>query len=61
MQSGSTPTFCIRGGDPLPYGLTPVNRMVVGKLATYLQAQEFIDSVPDIDAMFTIPSGGAFD
>ena len=52
--------FDIFGGDPLPYGLTPVNRMVVAKLAGYLQEQGFIDAIPDIDALFTLPEGIAF-
>ena len=52
--------FDIFGGDPLPYGLTPVNRMVVGKLAGYLKTQGFIDEVPDIDALFVLPEGIAF-
>ncbi|MFN9127247.1 MAG: hypothetical protein ACK5V7_00375, partial [bacterium] len=52
--------FDICGGDPLPYGLTPVNRMVVGKLAGYLKAQGFIEEVPDIDALFVLPEGIAF-
>jgi hypothetical protein len=34
--------------------------MVVAKLAGYLQAQGFIDAIPDIDALFTLPEGIAF-
>jgi 4,5-dihydroxyphthalate decarboxylase len=44
--------FDLFGGDPLPYGLTPVNRMVVERLATYLKRQGFIDEIPTIDALF---------
>jgi hypothetical protein len=52
--------FDIFGGDPLPYGLTPVNRMVVAKLAGYLKDQGFIDQVPEVDSLFTVPDGVAF-
>jgi 4,5-dihydroxyphthalate decarboxylase len=52
--------FDIFGGDPLPYGLTPVNRMVVAKLAGYLKDQGFIDQVPKVDSLFTVPDGVAF-
>ena len=40
------------GGDSLPYGLNPVNRMVVGVLANDLHEQGFIRHVPDLDALF---------
>ena len=40
------------GGDPLPYGLTPVNRLVVETLGRYLQRQGFIEAVPDTDELF---------
>ncbi|MCW5604604.1 MAG: hypothetical protein KIT18_08680 [Burkholderiales bacterium] len=49
-------TFELFGGDPLPYGLTPVNRMVVGQLARHLHAQGFIAAVPDVDALFAVPA-----
>ena len=45
-------TFEFFGQDPLPYGLTPVNRRVVATLAVYLQRQGFIDAVPDVDGLF---------
>ena len=40
------------GGDPLPYGLNAVNRMVVGTLAAGLHEQGFIDPVPELDSLF---------
>lgn len=48
--------FEIFGGDPVPYGLTPVNRKVVERLALYLQQQGFMAAVPDIDALFALPT-----
>jgi 4,5-dihydroxyphthalate decarboxylase len=47
-----TDTFELFGGDPLPYGLTDINRRVVATLAGYLQRQGFIDKVPDLDELF---------
>ena len=47
-----TEKFELFGGDPLPYGLTPVNRMVVERLATYLKRQGFIPDVPGVDELF---------
>ena len=47
-------TFELFGGDPLPYGLTPLNRRVIATLAGYLQGQGFIDEVPDIDGLFSV-------
>jgi len=44
------------GGDPLPYGLTPVNREVIARLARYLRDQGFIETEPAVDALFAIPS-----
>jgi len=52
-------TFELFGGDPLPYGLTPVNRMVIDQLAHDLHEQGFIEAVPDIDSLFVIPRGAA--
>jgi len=40
------------GGDPLPYGLTPVNRRAIAHVATCLREQGFITSTPDMDAIF---------
>lgn len=48
-------TFEWFDGDPLPYGLTPQNRMVVERLARDLHEQGFIDTVPDIDSLFIVP------
>ena len=45
-------TFARFGGDPLPYGLTPSNRMVVAKLAEYLHDQGFIPAAPELDSLF---------
>jgi 4,5-dihydroxyphthalate decarboxylase len=53
--------FDIFGGDPLPYGLTADNRKVIGLLARHLQAQGFIRAVPEIDPLFVVPEGVAFD
>ncbi|MBC7780405.1 MAG: hypothetical protein H7125_09905 [Proteobacteria bacterium] len=48
-------------GDPLPYGLTATNRRVVSRLGEYLLRQGFIENVPPIDDLFTVPSGVAFE
>lgn len=48
-------TFQRFGGDPLPYGLTPSNRMVIDRLGRHLQTQGFIPQVPAIDAVFAVP------
>lgn len=48
-------TFDLFEGDPLPYGLTTVNRMVVERLARDLHEQGFIESVPSLDALFIVP------
>lgn len=45
------------GGDPLPYGLTTSNRMVIDRLARHLQTQGFIPQVPATDAVFAVPAG----
>ena len=50
-----TRTFEVFGGDPLPYGLTATNRLVVGRLARYLKEQAFIAREPDLDALFLTP------
>ena len=47
-----TEKFELFGGDPLPYGLTPVNRMVVERLATYLKRQGFTSEAPTVDQLF---------
>ena len=45
------------GDDPLPYGLTAVNRKVVATLAADLQEQGFIARTPDLDSLF-LPVAG---
>jgi 4,5-dihydroxyphthalate decarboxylase len=40
------------GGDPLPYGLTDLNRSVVQRLAGFLHDQKLIAAQPDVDALF---------
>jgi 4,5-dihydroxyphthalate decarboxylase len=40
------------GGDPLPYGLTELNRSVVQRLAGFLYDQKLIAAQPEIDALF---------
>lgn len=42
------------GGDPLPYGLTPSNRMTVRRLAEHLYDQKLTAGVPDIDSLFPL-------
>ena len=39
-------------GDPLPYGLNAVNRMVVETLAADLREQGFVSRLPDLDDLF---------
>ena len=46
--------FELFGGDPLPYGLTAANTMVVEKLTTYLQQQGFTDRVPAVEELFVL-------
>jgi 4,5-dihydroxyphthalate decarboxylase len=43
-------------GDPLPYGLTPANRLVIERLSRYLHEQGFIPTEPVTDALFAVPS-----
>jgi 4,5-dihydroxyphthalate decarboxylase len=50
-----TRTFALFGDDPLPYGLTATNRLVVGRLARYLREQRFIAQEPDLEAVFVTP------
>lgn len=47
------------GGNPLPYGLTQVNRDVVGRLAGFLHDQKLIAKQPSVDELF-IPESRAF-
>lgn len=46
-------------GDPLPFGLTPVNRKVISTLAGYLERQGFIQRAPAIESLFCISDVGA--
>jgi 4,5-dihydroxyphthalate decarboxylase len=50
-----TSTFELYGGDPLQYGLTATNRLVVGRLARYLREQGFIAAEPELDSVFVTP------
>jgi 4,5-dihydroxyphthalate decarboxylase len=50
-----TRMFALFGDDPLPYGLTATNRLVVGRLARYLREQRFIAQEPDLEAVFVTP------
>jgi 4,5-dihydroxyphthalate decarboxylase len=52
-------TFERFGGDPLPYGWTSTNRLVVDRLARHLHEQGFIAAVPDGDRLFARPSAAA--
>jgi 4,5-dihydroxyphthalate decarboxylase len=47
------------GGDPLPYGMTPSNRMTVRRLAEFLYDQKLTAGVPDIDSLFPLNVGCA--
>lgn len=40
------------GGDPIPYGLTPLNRSVVQKLADFLYDQKLISKPAKVDDLF---------
>ena len=39
-------------GNPLPYGLTPLNRDVVARLAGFLADQRLISKAPEVDRLF---------
>jgi 4,5-dihydroxyphthalate decarboxylase len=54
-----TKVFAQFGGDPLPYGLTELNRKVVGKLAGFLHDQKLIGKRPDVDELF-VPESRSF-
>lgn len=47
------------GGNPLPYGLTALNREVVGRLAGFLFDQKLISKRPNVDELF-IPDSRAY-
>lgn len=40
------------GGDPMPYGLTELNRKIVGTVGQFLYEQKLIEKLPDVDALF---------
>ncbi len=44
------------GGNPLPYGLTPLNRDVVDRLAGFLHDQKLISKKPSVDELFIAES-----
>jgi 4,5-dihydroxyphthalate decarboxylase len=52
-------TFGLFDGDPLPYGLTPQNRLVVAQLVQDLHEQGFIANVPALEELFIIPQDTA--
>jgi 4,5-dihydroxyphthalate decarboxylase len=52
-------TFECFGGDPLPYGWTGANRLMVERLARSLHEQGFIAAVPEVDRLFARPSTAA--
>jgi 4,5-dihydroxyphthalate decarboxylase len=51
--------FDFFGGNPLPYGLTKLNRDVVDRLAGFLHHQKLIAKKPSVDELF-IPESRAF-
>ena len=51
-KSHWTRTFELFGGDPLSYGWTPENRVVVERLGQYLEQQGFVPRIPDVDTLF---------
>jgi 4,5-dihydroxyphthalate decarboxylase len=40
------------GGDPLPYGLSEINRKIVGTVGQFLFEQKLIGNLPDVDPLF---------
>lgn len=42
-------------GDPLPYGLNPINRSVISRLAAFLQDQKLASRELSIDELFSPP------
>lgn len=57
-QSRWDADMALFGGDPLPYGLNAVNRLVAGTLARELEEQGFFARPIDIDEVF-LPLAGA--
>lgn len=45
-------TCALFAGDPLPYGLGPANRHVLGRLGAYLRSQGLIRALPPLDEWF---------
>ena len=45
-------TFDFFAGDPLPYGLTVSNRLVVGRLVSFLFHQQLISTAAGVDSLF---------
>ena len=45
-------TFELFEGDPLPYGFEASNRLVVERLASYLEQQGFVSSAPSLETVF---------
>lgn len=50
--------FDLFGGNPLPYGLTKLNRDVVDRLAGFLHHQKLISRKPEVDELFIPESRG---
>jgi 4,5-dihydroxyphthalate decarboxylase len=46
------------GGDPMPYGLTPINRKAVDLLIGYVHEQGLIRNRPTVDEIFAPGSAG---
>jgi 4,5-dihydroxyphthalate decarboxylase len=44
--------FDLFAGDPLPYGLTVSNRLVVGRLVNFLYDQRLISTPVDVESLF---------
>ena len=51
--------FDFFGGDPIAFGLTDANRMVVSKLIDYLHEQNFISKKPVLESLF-VPGSADF-
>jgi 4,5-dihydroxyphthalate decarboxylase len=47
-----TKVFDLFGGDPLPYGLTDINRSVIIRLAGFLYDQKLVSREPSVDELF---------
>ncbi len=40
------------GGDPMPYGLTELNRKIVSTVGQFLYEQKLISTLPDVEVLF---------